>query len=274
MNLLWGGLFIALVAALSIAAMLRVRRRAPEGSYFTDGDRASGVFGVMATGFSVMLGFIIFLAFSSYDAARAGATAEATIVAQQIETAQFLPDPTREELSGQLVCYGRSVAGEEWDRLEDGSLGDTINPWGAAMFRTLVGFAPGSDSEQSAYDRWMDQTSARQEARNDRIHGVSGVVPIPLWVVLYLIAAVIFAYMLFFADPAESAVTQGMLMGGVSVVVTSLLLLLVFLDSPFNTGAGGLQPDAMERTLRLVEQELEIAGLDLDLPCGSNGAER
>ena len=39
----------------------------PGGSYFSDGDRASGVFGVPATGFSVLLGFIIFLAFSSDD---------------------------------------------------------------------------------------------------------------------------------------------------------------------------------------------------------------
>ena len=71
--------------------MLLVRRRAPEGSYFSDGDRASGVFGVLATGFSVLLGFIIFLAFDSYDESRSGAEAEAITVVQQVETAQFLP---------------------------------------------------------------------------------------------------------------------------------------------------------------------------------------
>ena len=55
--------------------MLLVRRRAPEGSRFRDGDRASGVFGVLATGFSVLLGFIVFLAFESYDQSRSGAEA-------------------------------------------------------------------------------------------------------------------------------------------------------------------------------------------------------
>ena len=59
--------------------MLLVRRRSPEGSYFSDGDRASGVFGVIATGFSVLLGFIIFLAFESYDDSRLGAETEATL---------------------------------------------------------------------------------------------------------------------------------------------------------------------------------------------------
>jgi hypothetical protein len=49
---------------------LLVRRKAPDGGYFNDGDRAAGVFGVLATGFSVLLGFIVFLAFETYDGAR------------------------------------------------------------------------------------------------------------------------------------------------------------------------------------------------------------
>ncbi len=274
MNLVAGLLIVAAVTAVAIAAMLLVRRRAPEGSYFQDGDRASGVFGVMATGFSLLLGFIIFLAFSSYDSSRAGATDEATVVAQQIETAQFFDDDTRDALTGDLICYGRSVAGGEWDRAEAGTLDTDVNPWAAAMFRTILDVTPGSDTEQSAYDRWMDQTSAREDARNERVHGAGGVVPVPLWVVLYLIATVIFVYMLFFADSGEGAFTQAMLMGGVSVVVTSLFLLLIFLESPFTASIGGLRPDAMERTLQLAEEELEIAGLEITPPCDADGAPR
>ena len=56
MNLYWAALIVAVVTVVAIAAMLLVRRRAPEGSYFEDGDRAAGVFGVLATGFAVLLG--------------------------------------------------------------------------------------------------------------------------------------------------------------------------------------------------------------------------
>ena len=56
MNVLWGALITLVVTAVAITAMLLVRRSAPEGSYFADGDRASGVFGVLATGFSVQIG--------------------------------------------------------------------------------------------------------------------------------------------------------------------------------------------------------------------------
>jgi len=50
----------------------RLRRRAPEGSWFMDGDRASGMFGVLAGGFAIFASFIIFLAFTTYHQSRSG----------------------------------------------------------------------------------------------------------------------------------------------------------------------------------------------------------
>lgn len=274
MNLLVGLVVLLAITALTVAAMLGVRRRAPEGSRFTDGDRASGVFGVLATGFSVLLGFLIFLAFSSYDVSRQGAETEAMIVAQQVQTAQFLPGDSPEQLTGELMCYARSVAGPEWDALNEGTLGDAINPWGAQMFLTISDVDPETAPEQSAYDRWMDQTAEREQARLARVHGAEGIVPLPLWLVLFVISGVIFAYMLFFADRAEGAATQGMLMGSVTAVMTLLMFLLVFFDHPHGGGLGRLEPTAMERTLRLIDTQLEVAGISVTPPCGADGDAR
>jgi amino acid transporter len=270
-NLFWGLLMVVGTTVLTVAAMLLVRRRAPEGSYFTDGDRASGVFGVLATGFSVLLGFIIFLAFSSYDESRSGAESEATILTQQVETAQFLPSATASELEGELVCYARSVIGPEWDAMADGSLDSDINPWGAEMFHTMKAADPQTDAEQSAYDRWMDQNTDRQQARVDRIHGAEGIIPLPLWLALILISVVIFVYLLFFADSGEGATTQAMLMGSVTIVICLLLQLLVFFDHPHGHGVGRLQPTAMERSLRLMDAQFEVAGVKLVVPCDDRG---
>src|SRR3954449_8694269 len=121
-------MIVAAVTGVAVVAMLLVRRRAPEGSYFEDGDRAAGVFGVLATGFAVLAGFVVFLAFESYDTSRSGAEAEARIVAQQFETVQFFPAPTSERLSGELVCYARNVIHQEWPRMTSGDLGPGLNP--------------------------------------------------------------------------------------------------------------------------------------------------
>ncbi len=271
MNVLIGFAVVAVVTGLSVVAMLWVRRRAPEGSYFTDGDRASGVFGVLATGFSVLLGFIVFLSFTTYDASRSGAEDEAVIVGQQFETAQFFPEALATELSGELVCYGRSVVGEEWDQLEAGTLGDQLNPWGTVLFETMRGVQPASDAEQSAYDRWLDQTNAREVARNDRVHAVSGVIPSPLWIVLLFVSGVIFLYMLFFADSGEGAATQAVLMGSVVSVITTLLLLLVFFNQPFQDDLGGLRPESMERSLVIIAEAADATGIAIAPPCDERG---
>jgi hypothetical protein len=271
MNIVWGFLITTGVVAVTVSAMLLVRRRAPEGSYFSDGDRASGVFGVLATGFSVLLGFIIFLAFTSYDQSRSGAEAEALVVAQQVENAQFFPPAVREELTGDLVCYARYVVNVEWERMEAGTQGDALNPWGVALFRKLEDVEPTSATEQSAYDKWLDQTSAREDARLDRIHGAVGVIPTPLWIVLLFISVVIFTYMLFFADSGERATTQALLMGSITAVIVLMLLLLSSLDNPFRSGVGGLRPVAMERTLVIMDESLAALGLDVRFPCDADG---
>jgi hypothetical protein len=272
-NLVWGFLVVVAATSVSVGAMLFVRRGAPEGSYFRDGDRASGVFGVLATGFSVLLGFIIFLAFTSYDDSRTGAEQEALVVGQQVETAQFLPPPASQQLTGQLVCYARYVVYQAWPRMEANNLGDTMNPWAVSMFRTLKTLQPQSNSEQAAYSKWLDQTSDREAARSDRIHGAVGVIPTPLWIVLFFISGVIFLYMLFFADSGEGPFTQAMLMGSVTSVIVLMLLLLHFLDTPFHTGVGGLKPVAMQRTLRIMDQELRLVG-PVSIPCDARGAAR
>ena len=138
MIVLWSIVILIVANAVAIAAMLLVRRRAPEGSYFTDGDRASGVFGVLAGGFAIFAGFIIFLAFTTYDQSRSGGEAEALTVVQQFETARVPPGRgAATALTGEIVCYGRSVVHQEWPQMEDGKGGDTINPWSVALFRSL-----------------------------------------------------------------------------------------------------------------------------------------
>jgi hypothetical protein len=273
MSIVAASAIVVAVAAMAVAAMLLVRRRAPEGSYFEDGDRAAGVFGVLATGFAVLAGFVVFLAFESYDTSRSGAEAEARIVAEQFETVQFLPPRARERLSGELVCYARNVVHREWPRMSSGDLGSALNPWGVALFQSLKGTEPRSASEQAAFSKYLDQRSDREDARADRTHGGEGVIPPTLWIVLFVSAGILFVFMLFFADSGERAFVQATMMGGVAILVSSLLLLLWFLDNPYHGGVGSLEPVAMERTLGLLRQEANIAG-GVVIPCDATGAPR
>jgi hypothetical protein len=272
-------LFVALAIVLgstgiAVTAMLIVRRTAPDGSYFADGDRAAGVFGVLATGFAVLLGLVVVLAFTSYDASRSGAEDEATIVGQQYEVAQLMAPPGGRRLAAELVCYARSVVYQEWPRMERGHQPAGLNPWGAELFRTLRGIAPQTASEQAAYGKWLDQRLDRESARSARIHGAAGVIPASLWIILFLTAGVIAAFMLLFADSGERAFVQASLIGTVVLVMSSTLLLIFMLDNPYAKGLGQLQPTAMQRTLRLLDQERSIVADPTPPPCNAAGIAR
>ena len=196
------------------------------------------------------------------------------MVAQQIETAQLFPPAIADELSGELVCYARSVVGVQWDRMTSGTLGDDLNPWASKLFQTFQSVDPQTPKEQAAYANWLEQRAAREEGRQDRIHGAVGVIPAPLWLVIGFTSIVIFVFMLFFADSGERAVVQAVLMGSVVSVILSMLVLLQFLNNPFNRDFGGLQPVAMERALTIIDQELAVSGRVIDPPCDEQGNAR
>ena len=272
MNIVFGALIVVVACAVTISAMLLVRRRAPEGSYFSDGDRASGVFGVLASGFALLLGFMIFLAFQSYDESRSGAETEATLVVQQVETAQFLPKDVAGKLTGELMCYGRSVVGvgvgcSQRRHAHGGAqpVGGGDVPYAEVGQTTdvdrAIGVRPVDGPDQPA-----GASPGRPCPRSPGNHAAAGVVG-----AFHSIAGVILVYMLFFADPGEGAITQSMLMGGATVVIVMLMLLLMFFDHPHGNGLGRLQPTAMQRSLSLIADELDVAGLEVTPPCDQHG---
>jgi hypothetical protein len=269
-NLVQAGVIVLVSVAVAVGVFLLLRRFAPEGSFFSDGDRAAGVFGVLATGFSVLLGFVVFLAFTTYDTARSGARSEATDLIQQYETAQLMPKPASAQLSGELVCYGRAVVSVEWPQLERGQR-PSLNPWGVPLFRTIETVVPRTAVQQAAYSKWLDQTSEREQARLDRVQAGSGVIPGPLWLILFVTGALVALYALFFADPGEHWLPQAVIAATIAAMLAISVLVIKFLDDPYTPGFGTLKPADMQRVLTQIDAASHALGIKVKLPCDADG---
>jgi hypothetical protein len=270
-NLWLTALIVLGATALAIGLFLLLRRFAPEGGIFNDGDRAAGVFGVLATGFSVLLGFVVYLSFLSYDTARNGARAEATDVIQQYEIAQLLPQPAGERLSGLLVCYGRAVVGVEWPQLESGQK-PPFNPWGVPLFVAFKNVVPQTPAQQNgSYPKWLDLTSDREEARLDRVQAGSHIIPVPLWVLLFVTAILVMLFAFFFIDSEERVLAQGVIVGTVVAMLVTSLLVIRFLDHPYSKGTGGLKPVDMTRVLGQIGAASRTLGVRVRVPCDAAG---
>ena len=270
-NLGLTALIVIGATAIAVGVFLLFRRYAPEGGFFTDGDRAAGVFGVLATGFAVLLGFLVYLAFLSYDTARSGARQEATDVIQQYEIAQLLPQPAGAKLSGELVCYGRAVVGVEWPQLEAGHK-PSFNPWGIPLFETFKTVRPVTPAQQNGtYPKWLDLTSDREQARLDRVQAGSHINPTPLWVLLFVTAFLVAVFAFMLVDSGERLVSQAVIIGTVTAMLVTSLLVIRFLDHPYAKGVGGLKPTDMTRVLAQVDQASRALGIRVPIPCDGAG---
>lgn len=270
MNLWWAGTIVVTASTVAVTALLVVRRWSPHGGHFADTGRAAGVFGILATSFAVLLAFMIYLAFTAYDSTSSGAETEAELVGQQIETAQLLPPGQQLVLGSELVCYGRAVIHQEWPAMETGSA-PPVNPWGPRIFATFRQIQPETAAQTAAYAKWLDQTSAREAARLDRVSAADGVIPAPLWFMLLISAGVVLAFVFFFADRGEGALVQAVQVGAVTAILVSSLLVVRFLDHPYSPGSGSIRPTAMRDDLDRIRLGLDHVGITLPELCDAQG---
>ena len=136
----------------------------------------------------------------------------------------------------------------EWPLLETGQRPD-LNPWGVQLFRTLRTVVPKTAAEQAAYSKWLDQTSDREQARLDRVQAGAGVIPGPLWLILFVTGILVALYAFLFADPAEHFLPPGVIAGTIAAMLAISVLVIRFLDNPYTPGLGTLKPTEMQRVL-------------------------
>jgi hypothetical protein len=272
MNLFVASLIIAGVVATAVTAMLLVRRfAAPSGGFFTKTDRAAGIFGVTGTGFFVLLAFVIFLAFSSYDRAREKASIEAVAVTQLFRTARVFPPADKRELDAELICYARAVIHDEWRTMRDARESPLVNRWLLQIENTTDAVRLRGETEIVAYGHWFDETAQRREGRRGRLAEAKPLVPLFVWLALLVGGALVIVFMCCFADPAEVWFAQATMMVAVATTVVAGLLVVYFLDHPYTGTNGSIKPTEMSTTLRAMESESHALGVQTPRLCDDSG---
>jgi hypothetical protein len=95
----------------------------------------------------------------------------------------------------------------------------------------------------------------RTDGRRDRLSEATPSVPTPVWVGLVLAGCIAVLIQLVMADPREHMLVQGGMIGGVAAMVSIGLLLINFLDHPYRSDPGSIQPTQMTATLTMMRQQ-------------------
>jgi hypothetical protein len=248
-------LIIVGAAALSAVAMLVARWRAPAGTLFEDPIPAAAVYTVAGTAYMVIVAFVFFVAFESYGGAKDDAEEEATATLAMFHAARPFDPAARAELQEQLICYAREVISYGWPAMRRGGGSSEVDARVAAMENAAEEVPVRDAKEAAAFEHWFALNEERRQGRQGRIGEAGGLVPSIVWLILIIGAVVAVASVCFFADPRERALTQAGMIAAVAIIVVSGLVLVRFLDKPYEDTSGSIKPTAMTRTLEQMERD-------------------
>lgn len=263
-------LIVAAANAVAIAAMLRLRRRAPRGSYFADTQQASAAFEVTGTIFAVLVGFVFLIAFQSYGKANTSSDDEAAATQALFHSAELFPAADTARLQSELLCYARAVIEQEWPAMADERRSATVDLWRDRLEDSFRG-VPAALREGAAGENWFAETDSRTSGRLDRLSEAEPFVPTAIWTLLIIAAVVIVCFVLLFADAGERRRSQAMMAGAVTTAVVASLLTIAFLDQAYGDHPGAIGPEAMETSLDEMDRERARRDQAAPLPCDERG---
>jgi hypothetical protein len=259
------------VAAVCVA-VLWVARRSPFSERFAREVREHDeAFKFLGVAYAVLLAFVVFSAYESYNDAKAGAEAEAEAVLKLSRTVEAFSPDQLERLEGILVCYGRAVIHDAWPAMQEERASPLVNDWGTQFRQQALQTEADTFVQQASFRQLLTEQDERIEGRRTRLAEAVRIVPEPLWFVLLLGAFLTIGWVILSLSRVGAFFVQAAVVASVAAMVASVLLLVWFLDHPFADESGGIRPDEMEHTLETIAEEAEGQHVEVAPPCTPEG---
>jgi hypothetical protein len=272
MNLFALGGIIAGVAAASVGLLWLARRSPLNERFSSELGEHSRAFDFLGIAFAILLGFVALQAYDSYNEAKRGAEQEAQSVLELTRTAAAFTPEEHERLEGTLVCYGRAVIEQGWPAMRGGGEGSpVVTDWGRVFREEAFDLDVRSVIQREAFRQLLLEQDSRIEGRRIRLAEAIRVTPAPLWFVLVLGAALTVGWIVLGASRRGSFVVQAGAVASVAAMATATLLLVWFLDHPFEDQAGSITPIEMEVVLEVIDEESLAEGIEVTPPCTESG---
>jgi hypothetical protein len=263
-------LFILVCSAAAVGLLYVIRRYlAPPGGFYHDAEVASGIFGVVGTGYAVLLGFVTFSVFGTYDAARQHVAQEAVALRQMSATAGFFAPEDAQALRGQLVCYGRAVVNGEWAAMQVPRESTRVTGWVNQLDATTQKMLVETSKESVALQSWFEQSKDRQEARRGRLAEAAPFVPVFVWAILLVLLFVVIFYQCLFAEPRRPLFAEAVGVGAMALTLVAALSLVWILDRPFNDRGAMITSTRTQTVVADLEQSYAYPASTI--PCDAVG---
>ena len=255
------------ICALALILIRRWRQERP--NRYHKSPIAGDIFGVIGTGFAVILAFVIFTAFESYQNARDQAGVESVATRQMYSLTKFFQSPSRDALEGDLICYSRSVIHAEWPEMATGDSSPLVDQWVERLDSDMLRLPVATNKEIEVFNTWFARAAERQEGRRGRLAEAAPYVPPFVWAMLVLLFVVVVGYQILFASPRRPLIPQVLGVSAVAATMLAGIVVVYVLDAPFADRGAKLPPSRLQSTLTTMETDYKLNASPL--PCDELG---
>ncbi|HEY3249980.1 MAG TPA: hypothetical protein VGK25_02570 [Ignavibacteria bacterium] len=236
--------------SISLGGLWFIRRKFPHEKIKDNHDTASVIFNAYGLLYAVVVAFVFFITWNSYDKATMDAEMEANALMDLFYISDSYPDSVRKEIGTKIIDYVNEIAYNEWKMHAGGEISQTAADKMGAVWNAILGanssFKPGENIYSSAFETMRTIT----ESRRLRIFAVKQTVPSIVWTVL-IIGSVLFISSTYFFS-MKNAAPQFLITACFTILITLMLYLIYVLDHAF-TGTSAISNEPFKLILEIMK---------------------
>jgi Protein of unknown function (DUF4239) len=226
------GLIIVIIPTLiTMAGPIIVRRMVGVERIVGNNEVAGFKFATLGVIYAVLLGLVVVSVWEKYSEGEDAVTRESSALASFYRVAGGLEPEAQQALREAISRYAESAIRDDWPAMTE--RGQSAKSRDALDATYTVVLALGVDTGRDAvlFDTLLTQLDLVTDARRERLALATGVVPMLIWLVLFIGAALTLGFTFFFG--LENLRAQVMMAGMLALVIFLALFVTISISHPF-----------------------------------------
>lgn len=244
------GLGIIIVVAsviLSVVGLVIVKRYISHQKLKTHNDIAGAIFQTLGVAYTVLLAFMVVVAWQNFDRTSLTAETEANYLVDLMEDSSAFSKDFSMKIRTASEEYAKNVINQEWPMLAEGKESPVAKESLGKISALYASYMPQNVKEEIFLAESVKKLNLLGEMRRIRIFESRQGIPALLWVVLIVGAFATITFTFFFGSDNPRA--QMLMTSLLAVIIALILYTVLSLDFPF-TGGIKVKPDAFREMLK------------------------
>ena len=222
---------VVIPTALVMCGPIVVRRLAPTERIAANNEVAGFKFATLGVVYAVLLGLVVISVWEKFAEADDAVTREGGAIASLFRLSDGVAMPHQQALRDRLAEYVDSAAENDWPAMAGGGESPETGRALDGVYRAILAIDAAAPRDAVVLDALLSQADLLTDARRERLALAEGVMPTPIWVVLFIGAGLTLAFTFFFG--LENLRAQVVMAGMLALAIFLALFVAVSISHPF-----------------------------------------